>query len=1563
MLNFTIPTGHAGCINAIDISADGNYLVSASRDNNAILWDVNTSRELRNFTHKEREVMSVYLMPDGKRLITGSRKEVRSYSFSSSLTYYYITGWDIITGRQLFEYAMPHLWPLCFSPDGETYLMATGSPDSSLEVRSTTSGQLKKYPGEIQIVTYAPDGKNFYTAGTDKYDKKGWAATFSFKKWKTAPDGIELIKESQPIKAAFSALAVSPDNRHIATATRDYALQLWDGASWKIRLTIPGPYRDIRKLLFSADNQKLFVRYEDYVSVFDVQSGALLYKIDNDKEEINVIRLTPDKKFVVAAGMPFGEIKFYNLADGSVGKSLKSHATPIYTVEFSMDEKYVILNGSCAFELATGKFYGKLPRFVQRSFYGGGSQQESANKKFKVKTSFRSTSYNIGDTDNSIYDAHAFLYMYASKSSMALMAIDSTDWLVLDGKGNFDGSEGALRKCYFVNGLQATLDYATLTQHAKHVPGLFTMLVQGKAIGNTTKKVIPPTKPPCCKILIEPIAKDDPTPELKARIIKSKSGTLPKVSIYLNGHLIVKDAREVFLQNTRDWLRDSMDIRLPVKLYDQYKLVMWGDSNFFDIRVYNGEDEHFCNKAEASFWPVKINNPELFVPAGHTSPITSITTSHDGKYVFTGGSDGQIIMWDKQAGRPIRMFNKTDGLVTMIQISENDKFLFSQTYANTNIGLSETIYTRLYDIATGEQIDMPITASNVTRFSGNGKYLMNASSGQFFDLETKDIVSVPAPNKAFFAEVTREGRFVILFDKDHTTDKGVLSIYDLFAKKQLQQLTIPAPYLTDIFLSQDEQRLLSLTPENRYGTEFSFSVFSLSPLRQIAKFSAPTKNELLYFGFSLDGNEIHCVKRNGEMGSWNISDGKYTLLSGKMDKSLTAGLLNRKENWLLRGYQNGIAEMVTADSSLVLARFRGLKYTPTDYKIAPDNSSILVMQKNNNTAKLFRFIPGEELILLKNERGLDNIAYSPKGNYIITLEEKGDARLWNSSGRLIRTFSECEGGILRAEFTNDNKQVFLMTGKKIGGRFQAMTVDIETGEVDPEPRNEVWFDLFSGNNMNHQLRLSTSDNGITITSGLNSAEEQKLAELILLDNVNWILYTDDGYYAASKQAVQQIYFTRSNHAYPFGQFDLQFNRPDKIMERLKVYKPETIEYYYNAYEKRLQKMGFQPGNFERTLSFNVPQVHILGQQAKTIVTQRRYSLIVDAMDSLYKLDRLQLFVNGVPEYGDKGYDLKAKNSKQLSIPIQFELSAGINKIRISVFNEKAVESIVEEFIVEYNGVPVKPELYIVSIGVSKYKDPRLNLGYAAKDARDVVTVMGDMKERYAQIHSYLLTDVQAEKNEILKIKQKLLNSHPDDHVVVFYAGHGMYSTKFKYYLATHSTNIAEPATASLMFTDLVSLLENIPARNRILLVDACHSGENDKDAITLLRRQNSEQGKVVFRSSGDQKFFVKKSSNKPDPFDLMKKSFVDLRNNAGINILCSTNGVQVAVEGAEWKNGVFTYCLIYGLTKNKADLNNDGSIYLTELKEYLSDQVSEITKGGQTPDFRMVIDSENILIK
>ncbi len=140
-------------------------------------------------------------------------------------------------------------------------------------------------------------------------------------------------------------------------------------------------------------------------------------------------------------------------------------------------------------------------------------------------------------------------------------------------------------------------------------------------------------------------------------------------------------------------------------------------------------------------------------------------------------------------------------------------------------------------------------------------------------------------------------------------------------------------------------------------------------------------------------------------------------------------------------------------------------------------------------------------------------------------------------------------------------------------------------------------------------------------------------------------------------------------------------------------------------------------------------------------------------------------------------------------------------------------------------------------------------------------------------------------------------------------------------------------------------------------MDTCHSGELDKEDVVVGSAAPVTAGKITSRSF--------RSGLTPDitpkvgltsSYHMLQDLFADLRRGTGGVVIASAGGAEYAVEAPEWKNGVFTHAVIRGL-KGEADRNQDGRVQVSELRDFVEQEVARLTDGHQTPTTR----SENVL--
>jgi hypothetical protein len=479
------------------------------------------------------------------------------------------------------------------------------------------------------------------------------------------------------------------------------------------------------------------------------------------------------------------------------------------------------------------------------------------------------------------------------------------------------------------------------------------------------------------------------------------------------------------------------------------------------------------------------------------------------------------------------------------------------------------------------------------------------------------------------------------------------------------------------------------------------------------------------------------------------------------------------------------------------------------------------------------------------------------------------------------------------------------------------------------------------------------------------ATGKELVSLIALGREDFAAVTPDQYYRISKAGAKGVGFRVRERIYPFEQFDLRFNRPDIVLQRLGVASPETVQSYRYAYERRLKKMGLS----EQMLStdFHVPEIEILTRDLPLSVNAKTLALRVRANDSRYALDRLNVYVNDVPVHGTRGIALREKNAQVHEQEIEVPLVPGRNKIQVSVLNQQGTESLKQTVYTTSVAQFPLPDVYVLGIGVSEYRERTYNLRFAAKDASDLVNAYKSAEGRpkeWGKVHTLTLTDRSATRGEILKAKDWLKQSRVNDLVVVFAAGHGMTDAQSNYYFGTHDIDPKNPASRGLPYDEFEFLLDGVPAMQKLLLLDTCFSGEIEKDqpvTVAAGPAASTRAGAVRMRAFkaaravsvvADEGGTAAGAQLSTAMLRFQQDWFADLRRGTGAAVISSSSGNEYSLEGEQWRNGVFTYAVLRGLKNGMADANKDRVITVSELQAYVIDQVRTLTQGGQNPTVR-----------
>ncbi len=454
---------------------------------------------------------------------------------------------------------------------------------------------------------------------------------------------------------------------------------------------------------------------------------------------------------------------------------------------------------------------------------------------------------------------------------------------------------------------------------------------------------------------------------------------------------------------------------------------------------------------------------------------------------------------------------------------------------------------------------------------------------------------------------------------------------------------------------------------------------------------------------------------------------------------------------------------------------------------------------------------------------------------------------------------------------------------------------------------------------------------------------------------------DSSYYYATAGMVPDLFLQGQENVLPAGQWDIVYNNPAALMKVLGSSNQSLAGLYQRAYEKRIKQTAAPfPAKPFSAVPVLKPDMKASRQ---LLVKDSIIHYTINLRQTGAAIKRILAKVNDFPVYGKEGLQVpKDAEDITLSLP----LDSGYNNIRIQVVDQDNQSSapVRLTYYARYNKPAGKRKLWILSAGVSNYADSLNNLKYAAKDATDFARVFS-YKNNFDTIIIHTLTNEQVRSSAITDALKKV-SASKNDVVIVYLAGHGLLDGDANFYFATHDIDFRNPGEKGLSYTTLLSSMEGLPAKQKLLFLDACHSGVVDrsmfrkteivaKNTGTALLRQGARGG--VLLKSGKQDY------KEQDVFLFMQKVFADFSQDNSTNILAASLGNSYALENSQLQNGLFTYSIIKGLGLAKASRKEfyssdkeyaEGSVIsISDLQEYLASEVLLLSKGAQVPSFRV----------
>jgi WD40 repeat protein len=738
---------------------------------------------------------------------------------------------------------------------------------------------------------------------------------------------------------------------------------------------------------------------------------------------------------------------------------------------------------------------------------------------------------------------------------------------------------------------------------------------------------------------------------------------------------------------------------------------------------------------------------------------------------------------------------------------------------------------------------------------------------------------------------------------------------------------------------------------------------------------------IIHVALDPTGGLILTTSSDGQVRVWTL-DGRLVRRFSSQDEYPELLAVDPGGRFLVTGSQTLVAwdgrGRPLARARLAPAFGRSLAFSP-DAKLLYAGDS-----RGNVTAlALARGAKGGRFTVFKGD-DVSALGVSPGGDLVAAGSTKDRLKILDRTGAVRASYEppKVRGGALHEvqalAFTPDGKEVVVATGtqgKQLSvfgldgrllrsadtgnaylsgslavspsGRWAAITVNSSVGVYDLSTMERRA--LLRGQQGLVRSLAFTRDERHLVSGGNDGTIrvwnlESGASFSLLSQGDEWVIWTDDGYFDASRRGGDLVALVDGLEAFGVEQVALQLNRPDVIYRRVGIGDEKFLEHLRLQHEDRLRRAGLRTD----AGAVEAPAVRILSQRVDGDTLELR----VSAEDGARDLQALQVFVNGVPVHPGLGKPLQGRSAE---VTERVALGQGRNRVEVSAVNRAGFES---RRAVATADRPAGPPgvLWFVGLGVSRYRDSRLDLRYAAKDVTALAAALRGARGKYREVRTLELTDDRATHAALDEIRAFLAPAAVDDTVVLLASGHGARApdAQATFYFVTHEVDPANLAGTSISYDELEGLLGGIAPRRKLLLVDACQSGELDPETLAAVEAQAGASHLAARVGPGAA---VPAAPRRPYLYVRDRYVYARLERRTGAIVFSSSLGNELSLESPALGNGVFTAALLRTLAAKQADANGDGWLSIDELEGTVKASVVGATGGLQHP----TIDRENPL--
>ena len=266
--------------------------------------------------------------------------------------------------------------------------------------------------------------------------------------------------------------------------------------------------------------------------------------------------------------------------------------------------------------------------------------------------------------------------------------------------------------------------------------------------------------------------------------------------------------------------------------------------------------------------------------------------------------------------------------------------------------------------------------------------------------------------------------------------------------------------------------------------------------------------------------------------------------------------------------------------------------------------------------------------------------------------------------------------------------------------------------------------------------MSGSLDGTTKIWEISTGKE--ITQFISFTDGEWLIITPEGYYSSSVNGDKHLNVRIGNNVYGIDQYRSVFYKPQIVETSLRLGDTQKAIAEVLGTEKEKPALA-------TIQNIEPPFIVIKSPEDGKKMSSLDIEISVYVEDRTQNIKKVTINVNGRAAASGESRDLQivpkagvikipeGKKTVDLKIPVTLE--SGENFIEVFAFNgfsegRKSIRIYTEE---GQKGDLILPNLWILSIGINKYQDKKINpLSYAVADAEGIVEAFKGQKGNYSE---------------------------------------------------------------------------------------------------------------------------------------------------------------------------------------------------------------------------------------